>query len=165
MANKPHVLVKKLRFSRSELLRCIEGITPEEARTRMGQMNSISWMMGHLGCQEQRYWVESQGKERSELLDSCGWGGGPVTPPLDEALAAWREITALADQYLDTLTPAIMQTRMRPDGETIGTMLLRNIMHYWFHLGEAHAVRQIMGHKELPQFVGRMEADFYEPEE
>ncbi len=28
--------------------------------------------------------------------------------------------------------------------------------HYWYHLGEAHAIRQMLGHTGLPQFVGDM---------
>ena len=30
--------------------------------------------------------------------------------------------------------------------------------HYWFHIGEAHAVRQMLGHVDLPDFVGDMSA-------
>lgn len=26
--------------------------------------------------------------------------------------------------------------------------------HYWFHLGEAHAIRQVLGYTDLPQFIG-----------
>lgn len=44
----------------------------------------------------------------------------------------------------------------KPRREDIGTTLLRNIFHYWFHIGEAHAVRQMLGHADLPQFVGDM---------
>lgn len=29
--------------------------------------------------------------------------------------------------------------------------------HYWSHIGEASAVRQILGHPDLPQFVGPIE--------
>jgi hypothetical protein len=35
-------------------------------------------------------------------------------------------------------------------------MLLRNIYHYWYHTGEAHAIRDMLGHKNLPEFVGEM---------
>lgn len=38
--------------------------------------------------------------------------------------------------------------------EDVGTSLLRNIYHYWFHIGEAHAIRQMLGHAKIPQFVG-----------
>ena len=43
-------------------------------------------------------------------------------------------------------------------------MLLRNIYHYWFHMGEAHAIRQLLGHPDLPQFVGDMSEAVYWPE-
>jgi hypothetical protein len=26
--------------------------------------------------------------------------------------------------------------------------------YYWFHLGESQAIRQLLGHKNLPVFVG-----------
>jgi hypothetical protein len=74
--------------------------------------------------------------------------------------ALWRTITAAADRYLDRLTPEISFQHLEWQGEAIsediGTALLRNIYHYWFHLGEAHAVRQVLGHPDLPQYVGVM---------
>jgi hypothetical protein len=42
-----------------------------------------------------------------------------------------------------------------------GTLLLRNTDHYWFHTGEAHAVRQMLGHGDLSQFVGSFEGYGY----
>ena len=61
-----------------------------------------------------------------------------------------------------------MQTHFEWKGKTlpenIGTMLLRNIHHYWFHIGEAYAVRQLLGHKDLPDFVGDMAGAGYQPE-
>ena len=44
-------------------------------------------------------------------------------------------------------------------------MLQRNFYHYWFHIGEAHAIRQMLGHQDLPQFVGDMSSAVYRPEE
>jgi hypothetical protein len=35
-------------------------------------------------------------------------------------------------------------------------MLLRTTYHYFFHTGEAHAIRQQLGHPDLPYFVGDM---------
>jgi hypothetical protein len=46
----------------------------------------------------------------------------------------------------------------------VGTLLLRNIYHYWFHLGEAHAIRQLLGHTDLPEFVGDMTNVYYQRE-
>jgi hypothetical protein len=157
-----HPLVDQLRFSRSEFVRCLEGITDEEARHRFMPMNSISWMIGHLAAQENFYWVRmGQGiKLHPELVALVGTGRPASTPPLDEMWTAWRTITNSADTYLDNLSPDQLETHFPwRDGiwdESQGTCLLRNIYHYWFHTGEAHAVRQMLGHTDLPQFIGRI---------
>lgn len=41
---------------------------------------------------------------------------------------------------------------------------LRNIYHYRCHIGEAHAVRQQLGHRDLPQFVGDMGSIPFQPD-
>ena len=82
--------------------------------------------------------------------------------------ATWRSVTATADPYLDTLTAPTLTTFFerdgRPVGESVGTLLLRNTYHYWFHAGEASAIRQILGHTDLPEFVGDMDLAAYRPE-
>jgi hypothetical protein len=88
---------------------------------------------------------------------------------LEEMWTAWRDITRAADTYLETLTPELLQTHLnwengQPAAESVGTMLQRNMYHYWFHTGEAAAVRQLLGHTGLPEFVGNMEKAFYRPE-
>ncbi len=35
----------------------------------------------------------------------------------------------------------------------IGTMISRVIYHYWYHNGEMQALRQLMNHSDLPEFV------------
>jgi uncharacterized damage-inducible protein DinB len=165
-----HLLVTQLRFARSEFVRCLDGIPAEDAVRRMGPMNSISWMVGHLSNQENTYWVRlAQDKVLfPDLNNLVGYGKPASTPPLEEMWAAWREMTAAADPYLDTLTPELLQTHFvwkgKPRDESIGTTLMRNIYHYWYHLGEAHAVRQMLGHKDLPEYVGDMSKAFYFPE-
>jgi hypothetical protein len=66
------------------------------------------------------------------------------------------------------LTPELLQTRLqwqgKPRVESVGTMLLRNIYHYCHRAGEAHAIRQMLGHLDPPQFVGDMSQAFYHPE-
>ena len=153
-------LVDQLRFTRSEFTRALDGVSDAEARRRFEPMNCISWMVGHLATQENFYWVLwAQGEELwPDLNERVGWGKPPSTPPLDEMWQAWREVTRAADAFLDTLTPDRLLSHLEPQGqrrpESIGTMLYRNIYHYWYHLGEAHAVRQMLGHRDLPQFVG-----------
>ena len=37
--------------------------------------------------------------------------------------------------------------------------------HYWFHIGEIMAIRQMIGAKRLPQYVGALEQNApYRPE-
>jgi uncharacterized damage-inducible protein DinB len=164
-----HRLVTQLRFARSEFVRCLEGVTAEEGVTRLEPMNCISWIVGHLAVQEQAYWVLfAQGKALyPDLYQLVGYGSPPSTPPLDEMWAAWREITAAADQYLDGLTEPTLGTfleyRGEPRPESVGTLILRNMYHYWYHTGEAHAIRQMLGHQDLPQFVGDFGEAIYTP--
>jgi hypothetical protein len=165
-----HPLVTQLRFTRSEFLRCIEGVSEDDARKRLLPMNCISWIVGHMANQENRFWViRAQGKNVApDLNDLVGFGKPASTPPLADMIAIWREVTAVADPYLDTLNPEILQTHFIIDGkpfpESIGTVLMRNLYHYWFHTGEAHAIRQNLGHKGLPDFVGDMAVALYYPE-
>jgi hypothetical protein len=164
-----HPLVVQLRFARSEFVRGLQGVTDNEARRRFEPMNCISWMIGHLAFQEHRYWVKiAQGKNLlPELEELVGTGKPASTPPLEEMWAAWYTTTTAADPYLDTLTPELLQTQLAWQGETIniGTRLYRNIYHYWYHLGEGSAVRQLLGHTGLPQFVGDMAQAGYSPEQ
>ena len=165
-----HPLVAQLRFARSEFMRCLDSVSDEDARHRFEPMNCISWMIGHLANQEHRYWVvAAQGKTLvPELNDLVGFGKPASTPPLNEMWDVWRAVTAEADIYLDTVTTELLQTHFdwqgKPFPESAGTLLYRNIFHYWFHIGEAHAVRQMLGHPDLPQFVGDMSNAVYRPE-
>ena len=165
-----HPLVIQLRFTRSEFLRCVKDISSEDGIRRIMPMNNLSWIVGHLANQERTFWV-LLAQERtimSGLNDLVGSGKPASTPPLDEMWAAWHTITKTADLYLDTLTTGTLQTYFiyegKPRPESIGTMLLRNIYHYWYHTGEAHAIRDMLGHRELPQFVGDMSEGLYHPE-
>ncbi len=165
-----HPLVTQMRFTRSELKRGLERIAKDDARIRPEPMNCISWIVGHLANHENHYWVVvAQGQElHPELNELVGYGQPASSPPLKEMWAKWREITKTADAYLDTLTPELMQTHLewkgKPIPESIGTMLQRVIYHYWFHIGEAHAIRQLLGHTDLPEFVGDMTHAVYRPE-
>jgi hypothetical protein len=39
----------------------------------------------------------------------------------------------------------------------VGSLLLRVIYHYWYHIGEIMAIRQLLGHTNLPEFVGDLD--------
>ena len=127
-------------------------------------------MIGHLANQEHFYWVACAQDEfiAPGLNELVGSGKPASTPPLEEMWTIWRTVTHKADDYLKGLQQDQLQTllsfRGTTLGEDIGTMLQRNIYHYWFHIGEAHAVRQVLGHTDLPQFVGDISAYTYQPE-
>ena len=165
-----HPLVTQLHFARSEFARCLEGVSAADACRRLEPMNCISWIVGHLANQEHRYWVmAAQERELAPgLNDLVGYGKPASTPPLEEMWAAWRTVTAAADEYLATLTPQVLQTHLEWKGrtwpESVGTLLQRNLYHYWYHTGEASAIRQLLGHTQLPDFVGDMSAAVYRSE-
>lgn len=101
-----HPLIDQLRFTRSEWLRAFDGVNDEDARKRLLPMNSISWTIGHLAWQEQRYWLTfGQGQTPvAELNALVGYGRPATTPPLADMLNAWHTITQAADPWLDAVT-------------------------------------------------------------
>jgi uncharacterized damage-inducible protein DinB len=158
-----HPLVAQLRFTRSEFLRTIKGVTEKDAQRRLVPMNSLSWNVGHLAWQEQRYFL-GFGTDQQPYPDIQAefTSGGPAsTPELARVLAAWRAITDAADPWLDGLTTEDLLTdamnKGKPVGTTFGNLLQRVIYHYWYHTGENMAIRQQLGHKRLAQFVGNVD--------
>ncbi|MEW6403864.1 MAG: DinB family protein [Chloroflexota bacterium] len=166
-----HPLVSQLRFTRSEFLRAVKGISEADACKRIMPMNCISWNIGHLAWQEQKYFLYSgQGQMLlREVENAFAYGAPASTPPLREVLSAWKTITAAADPWLDTLTSAKLQKYVISNGKQIdrthGNLLQRVIYHYWYHIGENLAIRQQLGHTHLPQFVGAIDSKApYRPE-
>lgn len=155
-----HLLVDQLRFARSEFVRSLDGVSEDDAVRRFGPMNSISWIIGHLSDQEQRYWIWRRDEPLvvEGLNALVGYGKPASTPPLDDMWKAWRAITSATDPYLEALTVSDLQAfplvNGSPHSESVGTLILRVIGHYWFHTGEAQAIRQMLGHTQLPEFVG-----------
>ena len=164
-----HPMVQQLRFTRGEFLRCLDGLSLPDAYVRHGQMNCLSWIIGHLAAHENQVFVFlAQGVViLPDLRKVCGFGSPPSAPKLDDMWAAFHEVTANADRFLDPLTTEALQERFNGRAsrweESIGTMLHRAIYHYWFHIGEAHAIRQMLGQRNLPQFVGNMAGSPYLP--
>jgi hypothetical protein len=164
-----HLLVDQLHFTRRKWQLGLEGVSAEDAVRRLEPMNCISWMVGHLAYQEHFMWVEvAQGRTIAPELEALAWGQPASTPPLGEMWAAWERVIDAANVYLQGATARTMLEHLEVDGkpyrENVGTMLLRNIYHYWYHLGEALAVRQMLGHTGLPQYIGPMtKTDHYRP--
>lgn len=160
-----HPLVDQLRFTRAEWLRGLDGITEEEALTVMGRMNCVSWIVGHLAWHEQRYWLTlAQERTPHPLLNELVASGGPPSnPSLRDMRAAWEDVVAQADPFLDALTAERIHEVLQQHGpiwvQSVGSGLQRVIYHYWYHLGEIVAIRQMLGHTDLPEFVGEIEVE------
>jgi hypothetical protein len=167
----PHPLIDQFRFTRSEWLRGLEGVSEEDGAQHFGQMNCISWTVGHLAWHEQRTWLtRAQNKTLFPKLNELfAYGAAMSTPSFSEMLGTWQSVTKAADPYLDTLTTETMQDDLllngEPVGQSIGSALRRVTYHYWYHIGEIQAIRQMLGHKDLPEYVGNIETEApYQPE-
>ena len=165
----PHPLVDQLRFTRAEWLRALRGVRDDEGLRRIEPMNSIGWIVGHLAWQEQRYWLtRAQGVTPHPVLNDTVASGGPATTPaLRDMLKTWRDVTRAVDPWLDPLTTDGLVEDLGGPGprRSVGDSIHRVTYHYWFHIGEILAIRQILGHRRLPQFVGDIESRAaYRPE-
>lgn len=167
----PHPLVLQLRFTRSEFRRALAGLTDDDARRRIMPMNCISWNIGHLAWQEQRYclWRAQGQMPLPQINEIFAYGAPASTPPLEEMWAAWHTIIEAADPWLDALTTEKLQEHVIIDGQPsdliFGSLLQRLIYHYWYHTGENMAIRQMLGHGDLPEFVGNIDDEApYQPE-
>src|SRR6266508_3087742 len=166
-----HPLVDQFRFTRSEWMRGLEGVTEEDGACHFGQMNCISWTVGHLAWHEQRTWLKRQ---RNILLFLrlnvlFAYGASMNTQSFREMFETWHTMTKAADPFLDSLTTETLQKDLlldgKPVGQTIGSALRRVTYHYWYHIGEIQAIRQMLGHANLPEYVGDIETQApYRPE-
>jgi hypothetical protein len=160
-----HPLVDQLRFTRSEWLRGLAGVSEDDAARHLGPMNCISWTVGHLAWHEHRYWLErAQNRMLFPQLNVLFAYGAPMnTPSLAEVLDTWHQVTQAVDPYLDSLTTATLQDELlsagQPVGRSIGSALLRMTYHYWYHSGEIQAIRQMLEHTGLPEYVGAIETE------
>jgi len=166
-----HPLIDQFRFTRREWLRGLEGVTEEAGARHFGQMNCISWIVGHLAWHEQRsFLMRPQNIILFSSLNEVFAFGAPMsTPSLKEMLETWHAVTQASEPYLDSLTTEILLTNLLLNGEptrqTRGSALRRITYHYWFHLGEILAIRQMIGGKDLPEYVGDIEGEApYRPE-
>jgi hypothetical protein len=166
-----HPLVDQFRFTRSEWLRGLEGVSEEDGGCHFGPMNCISWTVGHLAWHEQRTWLtRPQNKILFPKLNELfAYGAAMSTPSFSEMLETWQTVTKAADPFLDTLSTETLQNDLllngEPVGQSIGSALRRVTYHYWYHIGEIQAMRQMLGHKDLPEYVGDIEIEAaYRPE-
>lgn len=156
-----HPLVDQLRFTRGEWLRALDGVPAEDATRRLEPMNSIGWIVYHLAWQEQVWFLTRlQGRTPVHGATVHGVSGGPpTTPPLADAMRAWQIVTLAADPALDGMDTAALTAWMpnSPRPRSVGSVVRRVTYHYWFHIGEIISIRQLLGHADVPQFVGDLD--------
>jgi hypothetical protein len=167
-----HPLITQLRFTRNEFLRSVKGVSEADARKRVLPMNCISWNVGHLAWQEQRYFLgfAQGGLLLPAIQEQFAFGCPASTPPLRDMLSAWRAITKAADVWLNAVTSETLRSHVlhngKPTQRQFGALLQRTIYHYWYHTGENMAIRQMLGHQKLAVFVGNIDAEApYQPEQ
>jgi uncharacterized damage-inducible protein DinB len=159
----PHPLVEQLRFARVEFQRGIAGINEVEAQERFLPMNCISWNVGHLAWHEQGHWLINEQRITlfPDIERAYAYGAPASTPALADVQSAWQAITAAADPWLDSLSDEQMLQPFTQHGRAgrfnLGSRFYRMIYHYWYHTGENAAIRQLLGHTDLPLYVGPVE--------
>jgi hypothetical protein len=153
--------VELARFALSEFERGLEGLTDDEARMRLpkgdgGEMNSISWTAGHIAWHWGRVRWMATDEPYDPALDQFANGSPDPTPP---SLERARHFLAGAAEGADWIASAddALMARVSPEKsrESVGTALMRVVLHTWFHAGEINAMRQTLGHPEIV-FVGRL---------
>ena len=97
------------------------------------------------------------------IQQQFAYGAPASTPALAEMLAAWQQVTQAADAWLDQVTTEVLlseyTTPNREWSTSYGNLMQRVIYHYWYHNGENLAIRQALGHTDLPEFVGDIDID------
>src|SRR5690349_15044993 len=109
-----HPLVDQFRFTRSEWLRALEGVTEDQGTRHFGQMNCISWIVGHLAWHEQRTFLQRpQNIILFPQLNEIFKFGAPMSSPsLKEMMDIWWELTKSCEVYLDALSTELLQMQL-----------------------------------------------------
>ena len=148
-------LVQMVKLTRQEFDRGLEGVSDEDVRRRVGSMNCISWIVGHVAHQQHaffRAWPRLA--ETDSSYRSFGYDAPPSEPPLDEVMSLWRTSCIDADTWLDAADARSLLERFNPvePEENGGTLIVRFLFPTWSHIGEINAIRQMLGHR-APEFV------------
>ena len=158
-----HPMVAQLFFTRSEFERGLQNLSSDDAKKKLGPMNCISWIVGHIAWHEQKYWLDLlQGKVLYPDLNArFAYGSSKSAPGLDEVMKYWRGVTRESAPRLEKITTADLQSDLlrhgKSVGQTLGSAMQRVIYHYWYHTGEIQAIRQMLGHINLAEYVGELE--------
>jgi hypothetical protein len=164
----------------------LQGLTDEEARTRLTKAdgsltNSISWITSHVAWQ----WIRlaaraaiargegTPGQDpypelRARARQFRNSSDDPTPPSLQAALDLLRDACEASKWLIDASDLLLSQAvwgreddgPIRHRQETLGTSVIRGVLHSWYHTGEVNMIRQFLGHPEIPfiQFMaGNME--------
>ena len=132
------------------------------------------WGYGALSKERNHYFVSHPVVAQNQMplphIDALFAYSAPAsTPPLHAMWTAWDTITQAADLWLETLTTEKLLEQVVIEGQPspyiFGSLVQRVIYHYWYHTGENLAIRQMLGHTALPEFVGDIDGEApYRPE-
>lgn len=159
-----HHLVRYVQHVRRELRRAISGMTVTDLERRLGNLNSVAWIVGHLAWQEQSYFLTSRGQPSVAELEGYGHGEADPDVAFPPLFAAWESVTIAADAWLNGLDDAALRQHVEGsrlfEVENIGSLLTRVIGHYYLHIGQITAVRKMLGYS-VPGFVGTQAGALY----
>ena len=167
--NTTHHLVWQLRNARKEWAIIFDGVSDEDGERRFGRINSLGWFMAHLAWHEMMNLGAFTGEMMfPQLHEIAGKGNPATTPKLSEMRALWEQIAAAVDERFATLTVDDLLGEVNYFGwvypENLGSVLQRTNNHYFYHMGEAAAVRQLLDHTGYPEVMADEGAMDYYPE-
>lgn len=151
--------VNDYRFNNDFLVNSVKDLSHEEWFKQPNDCtNHIAWLVGHV------IWTRSRLLGRLGVEWSAPWldhfargsklDGGAGTPSPDELLNAWREISGVLINTLETVSeetlaePAPQPGPPSADGKVSGFLQFL-AWHETYHLGQASYVRCWLGHKGL----------------
>lgn len=146
-------------FATDEFARGLEGLTPDEAGRRMPKadgtsMNAIAWNVQHIAA----HWHNAALTLAGRPFESRYPSSDGTPPPYLEALTLLQQFAAEFRSV--PIDPERMTQPVREGRpELVSQFVARAIFHTWFHAGEVNAVRQLLGHPEIP-FVGDLKGRF-----
>ena len=137
-----------------EFRRGIEGLTPLEVLVRHekvdgSRMNAIAWIVGHVGS----HWTNARALAVGDEPNAPRPPSDGTPPDYAEAVELLRAATDDLGWVSAASDERMSQRYARLGDESVGTFLMRAILHTWFHTGEINAIRQLLGHPEI-RFVG-----------
>lgn len=161
-------LVTQLEFTRQEFRRVMNGVNSDSGERVLPPFNSLSYIVAHMAVHEHTMWIVCGQEERLfPEIDQFRSGSEALVPSWNLVWEQWEQITLASSAFLHQLSTNDLYSCLQhptsdtPLQEVLGHTLLRVIFHYWFHLGEAHGIRQAMGHENLPEFVGKLDQTIF----